>query len=124
MQPIVLNCAFLGSVGAGEILLVFLVVLILFGPRRLPEIARTIGRIVSDLRRASQQFQDEIMRLDETPDSRGKREESASEPQDVTAVVGTQEEIKRPEPSADSRMISENNPSEMESSGAGESLAG
>ena len=40
-----------GMPGAGEILVLFLVVLVLFGPKRLPEIARTIGRVVEDLRR-------------------------------------------------------------------------
>jgi TatA/E family protein of Tat protein translocase len=56
-----------GAVGPGELLLVFLVVLILFGPRRLPGVARGIGRIFTDLRRAAQDFQDEVMRIEEEP---------------------------------------------------------
>ena len=62
------SLAFLsGAVGPGELVLIFLAVLLLFGPRRLPEIARTVGKIVNDLRRASQDFRDEIMRLDDPP---------------------------------------------------------
>lgn len=53
-----------GSPGMGELLLVFAVVLILFGPRRLPEIAKLIGRAMEELRRASQEFRDQLMRID------------------------------------------------------------
>jgi TatA/E family protein of Tat protein translocase len=53
------------GIGSGEVVLVFVAVLLLFGPRRLPEIARSIGKTLSDLRRASRDFQDQIMRMDE-----------------------------------------------------------
>ena len=62
-----MNCdlAFLsGSPGWGELLLVFAVVLVLFGPRRLPELARMIGKALEELRRASQDFRNEVMRID------------------------------------------------------------
>jgi len=55
------------SAGAGEWLLVFVVILLVFGPRRLPEIARTIGRTLEYLRRASQDFKDQVMRIEESP---------------------------------------------------------
>lgn len=58
--------AFLGGApGSGEVILLFLVVLVFFGPRRLPEIARMIGRALEQLRRASQDFRDQVMRIDE-----------------------------------------------------------
>lgn len=50
--------------------MVFLVLLglILFGPKRLPEIARTMGKFVAEFKRASNDFQsqihDEINRLE------------------------------------------------------------
>jgi TatA/E family protein of Tat protein translocase len=56
-----------GGMGFGEVLLIFAVVLVMFGPRKLPEVARLIGRTLEQLRRASQDFKDQIMRLDETP---------------------------------------------------------
>jgi len=55
-----------GPPGVGEYILLFLVILVLFGPKRLPGIVRTFGRIISDLRRASQEFRDEIMKIEET----------------------------------------------------------
>lgn len=53
-----------GSAGSGELLLLFVVVLILFGPRRIPEAARMIGRVLHELRRAANEFRDQIMTLD------------------------------------------------------------
>lgn len=52
------------SSGSGEIFLILAIVLVLFGPRRLPEFARMIGRILSQLRNASSEFKDQIMRID------------------------------------------------------------
>jgi len=41
------------GVGMGEVLLIIVVVLIIFGPGRMVEIARTLGRIMRTLRKAS-----------------------------------------------------------------------
>jgi Tat protein translocase TatB subunit len=45
---------------SGEILLIMLLALLLFGPRKLPEIARTIGKFMAEFRRASGDFQNQI----------------------------------------------------------------
>lgn len=55
------------STSPGELFLIFGVVLLLFGPKRLPEIARMIGRAMIELRRASLEFKDQVMRMDEEP---------------------------------------------------------
>lgn len=55
--------AFLGgSTGGGEILLILVVALILFGSKNLPEIARTIGRTLEQIRRAANEVRDEVMK--------------------------------------------------------------
>ena len=59
-----------GALGPGELVLVFVVVLLLFGPRRLPEIARMIGKIASEMRRASREFQDQVMKIEDQLPSR------------------------------------------------------
>lgn len=56
-----------GAVGPGEFVLVFAAVLLLFGPKRIPEIARTLGKALSEMRRASREFQDQVMRIEESP---------------------------------------------------------
>ena len=62
----VLPAAFLagGSPGLGEILLVLVALLLLFGARRMPSIARSLGRSLSQLRRAARDVSDELMRAD------------------------------------------------------------
>ncbi|MDE0838147.1 MAG: twin-arginine translocase TatA/TatE family subunit [Kiritimatiellae bacterium] len=54
-----------GMPGGGELLVLFLVILVMFGPKRLPEVARSVGRVLDELRRASQDFKDQIMSIDE-----------------------------------------------------------
>lgn len=56
---------FLGlGIGSTEVLLFLAVFLIFLGPRELPRIARTLGRISARLRRASDEFRDQVMNLD------------------------------------------------------------
>jgi Tat protein translocase TatB subunit len=45
---------------SGEIIFIMLLALILFGPRKLPEIARTMGKFMAEFRRASSDFQNQI----------------------------------------------------------------
>jgi Tat protein translocase TatB subunit len=50
----------MGSLGAPEILVILLVALLVLGPERLPEAARTAGRVLGELRRMSSGFQSEL----------------------------------------------------------------
>jgi Tat protein translocase TatB subunit len=50
----------MGSIGAGEIMLIAIFALILFGPKRLPEIGRQIGRAIAEVRRVSRDFEREV----------------------------------------------------------------
>ena len=50
------------NIGTAELLLIFVIALIVVGPRRLPEIAQSLGKVVRDLRKMSQEFTVDIMR--------------------------------------------------------------
>jgi sec-independent protein translocase protein TatA len=50
------------GIGIWEILLILIVVLIVLGPRRLPEIARTLGKAVRAIKKASTDFTSSITR--------------------------------------------------------------
>src|SRR5215475_13494117 len=43
----------MGTLGVQEMVVIFLVALVLFGPRKLPELGRTIGKALTEFRRAS-----------------------------------------------------------------------
>jgi len=45
---------------SGEMIFLFLLVLILFGPKKMPEIARQIARMLNEFRRASNEFRSQI----------------------------------------------------------------
>jgi len=45
-----------GTIGTQELFIIFLVALVLFGPKKLPEIGRTVGRALSEFRRASNEL--------------------------------------------------------------------
>src|ERR1022692_2239465 len=43
----------MGPIGMQEMVAIFLVALVLFGPKKLPELGRTIGKAITEFRRAS-----------------------------------------------------------------------
>src|SRR6266404_2446558 len=48
------------NLGFSEMLFIFLLALIVVGPRRLPELARQFGRIMGEIKRASNDFQAQV----------------------------------------------------------------
>jgi sec-independent protein translocase protein TatA len=46
----------LGTLGTSEMIFIFLLALVLFGPKKLPEIGRTIGKAITEFRRASNEL--------------------------------------------------------------------
>ena len=56
------------SIGFGEILVILLIALIVFGPTRLPEMGRTIGKSLREFRRTASDLRAEIESdLDDDP---------------------------------------------------------
>jgi len=56
-----------GSPGAGELLVILAAALLLFGSKRLPGIARSLGRAMEELRRAAREVSDEFHRAADEP---------------------------------------------------------
>lgn len=50
------------NISGGELLVVVLVIFLLFGPDKIPEIARFLGKSVNEIKRASMQIKEEIQR--------------------------------------------------------------
>ena len=55
-----LHFFFLEGISAGELMFVFFIVLLFFGSKSIPKMARTFGRAMRQIRDASQQIQDDI----------------------------------------------------------------
>ena len=61
--------------GAGEIMLVVLAVLLVFGPSKIPEIARNLGKFINEIKRASEDIKTEINREGDRQDREKRLEE-------------------------------------------------
>ena len=46
-----------GNLGFGEILIILMLILVLFGPEKIPELARTVGRYIYQFRRQMEEAQ-------------------------------------------------------------------
>jgi sec-independent protein translocase protein TatA len=53
-----------GNLGAGEIILIVLVVLLLFGAKKIPELARGIGKGMSEFKKGLKDVETEIKSAD------------------------------------------------------------
>ncbi len=62
------------NLGMPEMLFIFLLALIIFGPRKLPEIGRQLGKALTEFKRASNEFkmqiEDEIRQLEFTEEQK------------------------------------------------------
>ena len=66
---------FLGNIGAGEIIIVALVILLLFGGKKIPELMRGLGKGVRSFKDGMKEAKDEINKIDEEESSyRGKKD--------------------------------------------------
>ena len=64
----------MGSVGGWELVLILMLALLLFGPRKLPEIGKTIGKALAELRRTTTDLKMNLERevnLEQVKDLRG-----------------------------------------------------
>jgi sec-independent protein translocase protein TatA len=57
-----------GSIGMPELIIIFVIALIIFGPRKLPELGRSLGKSIAEFKRASNELKstlEEEIRLEE-----------------------------------------------------------
>ena len=55
-----MSALFLADLGSGEIVLILLVIVIFFGSKKIPELARGIGKGIYEVKKASADLQNEI----------------------------------------------------------------
>ena len=80
----------LGSIGVPELIIILTIALIIFGPRKLPELGRSLGRSLNEFKRASNELKhtlDEEIRIeDQKSTERQRPPESDSVPRTSDTV--------------------------------------
>lgn len=69
------NLLFIGNLGTGEILIIALVVLLLFGGKKIPELMHGVGKGVRSFKNGMNEIENEINKEVETP---SKKEDKAN----------------------------------------------
>src|SRR6266851_4369431 len=62
-----------GSIGMPELIIIFVIALIIFGPRKLPELGRSLGKSLAEFKRASNELKstlEEEIRMEEVQQTR------------------------------------------------------
>jgi TatA/E family protein of Tat protein translocase len=70
-----------GSIGMPELLVIFVIALIIFGPRKLPELGRSLGKGINEFKRASNELKstfEEEVRVEEQRDRERQRADAAA----------------------------------------------
>jgi sec-independent protein translocase protein TatB len=93
----------LGSLGMADSLILMVLALVVFGPRRLPQIGRQIGKLMFEFRKASNDFKfqmEEELRLAEDAERRKKEEEERKQlaQESVSATPAVVKALESPYP--------------------------
>ena len=79
----------LGSIGMPELIVIFLIALVIFGPRKLPELGRSLGKSLAEFKRASNELRstlEEEIRLEEHKTEVTKTAAATPAPQSTTVA--------------------------------------
>jgi sec-independent protein translocase protein TatA len=52
----------MGPIGMPEMIMIFVVILLLFGAKKLPELARGLGKSMGEFKKAKEEFEHELTR--------------------------------------------------------------
>ena len=79
----------MGYIGLPEMVVIFIVALLVFGPRKLPELGRSLGRGISEFRRASTELRSSLEREMHSIEQETRFEEFTQTPAEVSANSAT-----------------------------------
>ena len=88
-----------GSIGMPELIIIFVIALIIFGPRKLPELGRSLGKSLAEFKKASNELRstlEEEIRLEEqrsTLEASKAAAQASATPATATAIPHVEEPV-------------------------------
>jgi TatA/E family protein of Tat protein translocase len=86
----------LGSIGMPELIIIFVIALIIFGPRKLPELGRSLGKSIAEFKKASNELKstlEEEIRLEEQRSTLEASKAATAAPAAPVAVPHVEETV-------------------------------
>jgi TatA/E family protein of Tat protein translocase len=85
-----------GSIGMPELVIILVIALIIFGPRKLPELGRSLGRSLGEFKKASNELRstlEEEVRVEEQKEQREKMEAEQTSAIDAARTGSTATDV-------------------------------
>ncbi|MBI4888909.1 MAG: TatA/E family twin arginine-targeting protein translocase [Acidobacteria bacterium] len=79
-----------GSIGMPELIIILVIALIIFGPRKLPELGRSLGRSIGEFKRASNELRNTLEEEIRVEDQKDQRAAITLEQDSAVAAATTQ----------------------------------
>jgi len=96
-----------GSIGPAELILIFVIALLVFGPKKLPEIGRSVGKALREFKKTSEEIKGRIEEEIEASEIKDIRKDIQAGVDDLrsgmrsfTAEITAESEAPRTEPAA------------------------
>jgi TatA/E family protein of Tat protein translocase len=86
----------MGNIGIPELVIIFTIALIIFGPRKLPELGKSLGKSLAEFKRASNELKntlDEEIRMEERKSQDRQEAPKVAEFHDASSPTGTESSI-------------------------------
>ena len=92
MVPFAIALPFLGGVGVPELLIILFIILLLFGPKRLPQLGKTLGKTMRSLKEGVEGVSGELDEVDADKDTLQTKADTSTDKVKKTAAVVDEDE--------------------------------
>ncbi|NJM38242.1 MAG: twin-arginine translocase TatA/TatE family subunit [Akkermansiaceae bacterium] len=73
----------MGSLGGQEVIIIFIIILLLFGAKKIPELARGFGKASGEFKKAKEEFEREITTAEKEVREVSVKDAKGKEPHDA-----------------------------------------